>query len=227
MTTTGTTSFDPQFSDLVEEAYERCGVEARTGNSFRTARRSLNLLLLEWANRGINLWTVDSATQVLTAGIATYTLPADTVDLVEAVIRTTSGTTNTDYSITRIAFPVFAALPNKAQSGRPLQFLVTRTATPSFTLWPVPDSTTVYSLVYWRLRRLEEAGNAGNTQDIPFRFAPALVSGLAYYLYMKSDQVDPNRLQILKATYDEQWDLASREDRDKAPVRFRPRVYRL
>ena len=222
MTTTGTTNFDPDLSNLVEEAYERCGLEARTGNSYRTARRSLNLLLLEWANRGINLWTIDSGTQALTAGTATYSLPTDTVDLSECVLRIN----DIDYVLNRIAFPVYAALPDKQQVGRPVQILISRTITPSFTLWPVPDSDT-YTVAYWRLRRLYEAGNGANTQDIPFRFQPALVAGLAYYLYQKQQAIDVGRLQILKGEYDQQWSLAADEDRDKAPVRFRPRIHRV
>lgn len=221
MTTTGTVSFDPTLSDLIEEAYERCGLEARTGNTYRTARRSLNLLLLEWANRGINLWTVDSGSQVVTSGTATYNLPADTVDLSDCVLRISG----VDYVLNRIQFPVYAAIPNKTQAGRPVQILISRTATPSFTLWPVPDNNTD-TVVYWRLRRLYEAGNGGNTQDIPFRFAPALVAGLAYYLGQKQG-LDPNKLQMLKMDYEQQWSLASDEDRDKAPVRFRPRLARI
>lgn len=226
MTTSGTTAFNLDLNEYVEEAFERCGAELRTGYDLRTARRSLNLLFADWSNRGINMWTIEQGSQVLTLGTATYTLPADTVDLIEHVIRTGAGSasTQTDLTITRISVSTYSSIPNKLQQARPIQVWINRQATaPQFTVWPVPDNSQTYTLVYWRLRRIQDAGAGGTyTQDVPFRFIPALVSGLAYYLSMKIPGA-MERMQVLKAQYDQDWDLASTEDREKAAVRFVPR----
>lgn len=224
MATTGTSTFNLNLGEIVEESYERCGAEARSGYEFRTARRSLNLLLLEWANRGINLWTIAQGTIPLVAGTATYNLPTDTVDLIEHVIRTDSGSTSNqaDITISRISVSTYAAIPNKLNQGFPIQVMIDRAVTtPTITVWPVPDNAETYTLLYWRLRRMQDAGNGVNTQDIPFRLLPAMVAGLAYYLSIK---IAPDRVPLLKAAYDEAWDLASSEDREKAPVRFVPRM---
>jgi hypothetical protein len=213
-------------AEYVEEAFERCGAELRTGYDLKTARRSLNLLFADWSNRGINMWTIEQGTQVLTAGTNTYTLPADTVDLIEHVIRTGAGnvSTQTDLTITRISVSTYSSIPNKLQQARPIQIWINRqAAAPQFTVWPTPDNSQTYTLVYWRLRRIQDAGAGGTyTQDVPFRFIPALVSGLAYYLSMKIPGA-MERMQVLKAQYDEDWDLASTEDRDRSAVRFVPR----
>ena len=226
MTTSGVTIFNPDLNEIVEEAFERCGAELRTGYDLRTARRSLNLLFAAWANQGINMWTIEQGSQVLTAGTNTYTLPADTVDLIEHVIRTGAGnvSTQTDLTITRISVSTYSSIPNKLQQARPIQIWINRqAAAPQFTVWPTPDNSQTYTLVYWRLRRIQDAGAGGTyTQDIPFRFLNALVSGLAYYLSMKIPGAI-ERMQVLKAQYDQDWDLASSEDREKAAVRFVPR----
>jgi len=226
MTTSGTATFNLDLNEYVEEAFERCGAELRTGYDLRTARRSLNLLFADWSNRGINLWTVEQGSQVRTPGTATYTLPADTVDLIEHVIRTGAGnvSTQTDLTITRISVSTYSSIPNKLQQARPIQVWINRQATaPQFTVWPVPDNSQTYTLVYWRLRRIQDAGAGGTyTQDVPFRFIPALVSGLAYYLSMKIPGA-MERMQVLKAQYDQDWELASTEDRDRSAVRFVPR----
>lgn len=224
MTTSGTTTFNPDLNDIVEEAFERCGGELRTGYDLRTARRSLNLMFTDWANRGINMWTMEQGQQILTPGTATYNLPADTVDLLDHVIRTGAGSVSTqaDLTITRISEPTYATIPNKLTQARPIQIWIERLNTPRFTVWPVPDNTQQYILVYWRLRRIQDAGNGVNTMDMPFRFYNAMVAGLAYYLALKvPDAVQ--RLDILKRQYDEAWELASGEDREKAAVRFVPR----
>jgi hypothetical protein len=241
MTTSGTTTFNLDLNDAVEEAFERCGAELRTGYDLRTARRSLNLLLADWASRGINMWTFNQGMIPLVQGTNTYTLPSDTVDLLEHVIRTGAGNVSTqvDLTITRISVSTYSSIPNKLQQARPIQVLVNRnsnatypaassyspgaTAAPSITVWPTPDQTGVYQFVYWYLRRIQDAGAGGEaTQDIPFRFLPCLVSGLAYYLALKIPGA-MDRLQVLKAQYDEDWDRASSEDREKAAVRFVPR----
>ena len=222
--TSGSAGFNLDLSEIVEEAFERCGGELRTGYDLKTARRSLNLMFADWANRGINMWTFEQGTQTLTPGVATYTLPADTVDLLEHVIRTGAGNaaTQADLTITRISVSTYATIPNKLQQARPIQIWIERLNTPQFTVWPTPDSSQTYQLVYWRLRRIQDAGNGTNTMDMPFRFIPCMVAGLAYYLSMKVPGADV-RMPVLKQQYDEAWALASEEDREKAAVRMVPR----
>ena len=226
MTTSGVATFNLDLAEAVEEAFERCGAELRTGYDLRTARRSLNLLFADWANRGVNLWTVAQDTINLTQGTNTYNLPQDTVDLLEHVIRTGAGNVSTqvDLTITRISVSTYSSIPNKLQQARPIQVWINRQApTPQIVVWPTPDQTGVYQFVYWYLRRIQDAGAGGTyTQDIPFRFLPCLVSGLAYYLALKIPNA-LDRLPILKQQYDEAWELAASEDREKAAVRFVPR----
>jgi hypothetical protein len=236
MTTSGTANFNLNLTEIVEEAFERAGSELRSGYDLRTARRSLNLLFADWANRGINMWTIEQGSIPLTQGVATYALPNDTVDLLEHVIRTQPGNqaTQADLTITRISISTYASIPNKLQQARPIQILINRnsgatyplippfTDSPSVTVWPTPDNSQPYTLVYWRLRRIEDAGNGINTFDVPFRMLPCLVAGLAYYLALKIPE-GMARLADLKAMYDEAWEVAATEDREKAAVRFVPR----
>jgi len=300
MSTTGTTAFDLQFSEIAEEAYERCGVEMRTGYQLRTARRSLNLLTVEWANRGINLWTIEQGEIPLVTGQLTYALPLDTIDLLDHVIRQGTGVNQIDINITRISETSYSQIPNKYAQGRPIQVWIDRqsgntnkistttlaasiTATdttiavasvynmgsagyvkidneiinytnvvgnvlqncvrgqantaaashsaaaqvfvtymPNVNVWPTPNAGGGYTFVYWRLRRIQDAGNGVQTQDIPFRFIPCMVSGLAYHLSMKIPEAAP-RVGMLKQAYEEQWDWASSEDREKASLRLAPR----
>ena len=222
MATSGTATFNLDLNNLVEEAFERCGQELRTGYDLRTARRSLNLLTAEWANRGINLWTIDEGTVSLTSGTSNYNLPTDTIDLIEQVVRTGSGQNQQDINITRISASTWGTIPNKNATGRPIQVWINRQASqPQINVWPAPD-TNDYTFVYWRLKRIEDAGNGVNTQDIPFRFLPCLVAGLAFYLSMKLPGAEM-RTQMLKQEYEEQWMLASTEDREKADLRLAPR----
>jgi len=231
--TTDTTAFNLDLNQLVEESFERCGAELRSGYDLRTARRSLNLLTIEWANRGLNLWTIEQGSQVLTSGTADYDMPVDTIDLLDHVIRTGTGTNQTDINISRISVSTYATIPNKNATGRPIQLWFQRKtgATdstnvveyPQIHVWPTPDNSQTYTFVYWRLRRMQDAGNGINGQDIPFRFLPCMVAGLAYYLSMKLPNVDPGRRMELKADYEQQFALAAEEDREKAPVRFVPR----
>lgn len=234
MTTTGTTAFNLDVNTLIEESYERCGAEMRTGYDLRTARRSLNLMLMDWANRGVNLWTIEEGSIPLVAGTAEYDLPLDTVDLLDFVVRTSSGLNQSDMVISRVSFSTYSTVPNKNTPGRPVQVWVRRlsgattpggVAYPSVTFYPVPDQTSYYTFVYWRLKRMDDVGSGTGTLDIPFRFMPAMVAGLAYHLALKLPNALP-RVEMLKAMYDEQWDMASNEDRERATLRIVPRIGR-
>jgi len=220
-----TNDFNLNIGEVVEEAYERAGLQARTGYDYRTARRSIDMMMLEWQNRGINLWTIESGTQTLTADTATYTLPDDTIDLMETHLRLDAGdsSSQSDYQLTRISPTQYSDIPNKLQVGQPTQIWIQRlTTTPQFTLWPVPDSTRTYTVAYYRIRQIYDSGTEGsNNMDVPKRFIPCLVSGLAYYVAMKRPEVT-DRLPFLKQEYEEQWKLASEEDRIKASFRFVP-----
>tara|TARA_R110000803_G_scaffold20612_1_gene52908 strand:- start:2985 stop:3674 length:690 start_codon:yes stop_codon:yes gene_type:complete len=228
MATSGTTAFNMDFTEIAEEAWERAGREMRSGYDLRTARRSMNLLTIEWQNRGINMWTIDSGTVSLVSGTSQYTLPTDTIDLLEQSIRTNAGDTNTqsDINISRISVSTYASIPNKLSQGRPIQIWIERLVdAPRVNVWPVPDSND-YTLVYWRMRRVEDAGGGVETADMNFRFLPCLVAGLAYQIAMKDPELAP-RLQMLKSEYEAQFGLAAGEDREKASVRFVPRVARV
>jgi hypothetical protein len=225
MAVSGTTSFNLDLTELVEEAFERVGSEMRTGYDLRTARRSLNLLFADWANRGVNMWTFEQGSITMVPGTATYNLPADTVDLLEHVIRTGAGNsaTQADLTITRISVSTYATIPNKLAQARPIQVWIERLQeAPRITVWPIPDASQTYTFVYWRMRRIDDAGGGVNTMDVPFRFIPCMVAGLAYYLAMKIPG-GVERLGILKEQYDTAWQLASDEDREKASIRLVPR----
>ena len=301
-TTTGTTAFNLDMNDLIEEAFERCGQELRTGYNFRTARRSLNLLTIEWANRGINFWTVEQGQIPLVTGQAIYPMPADTINLLDTVIRQNNSTSNQiDINISGISESTYMSLPNKLAQGRPIQMWFNRqsgqenlsTVTlsgninstdtsitvssvanlstagfikidnetisypnivgnqlvncargqnnttaashtsgaaltiqniPAVNIWPTPNAPgNQYTLVYYRMRRIQDAGTGTSVQDIPFRFIPCMVAGLAVQLSMKLPDVDPQRIMALKADYEQQWDIAQSEDRETAPLRFVPR----
>jgi hypothetical protein len=228
MATSGTTAFDMDFTDIAEEAWERAGREMRSGYDLRTARRSMNLMTIEWQNRGINMWTIDSGTVNLVKGTTQYTLPADTIDLLEHQIRTNSGytTTQSDLTISRISVSTYASIPNKLTQGRPIQLYVERLRdAPKVNVWPVPDNDN-YVLYYWRMRRIEDAGSGVQTADMNFRFFPCLVAGLAYHISMKVPEL-VDRIPMLKAVYDEQFEMAAGEDREKTAARFVPRIGRI
>jgi hypothetical protein len=302
MTTSSASTFNLDLNDLIEEAFERCGLELRTGYDFRTARRSMNLLTVEWANRGINLWTVEQGQIVMNTGQATYALPNNTIDLLDQVIRqNNAGPNQIDINISRISESTYSTIPNKLTTGRPIQVWINRqsgqtnnlasstlngaiTATdtsitlvttvglavsgfvkidnetigysnisgnqllncargqantvaashltgasvfaqnlPSINVWPTPNAGGGYVFVYWRMRRIQDAGTGVTEQDIPFRFIPCMVAGLAYYIAMKKPEVSPDRILMLKQDYEQQFQLAADEDREKAPLRFVPR----
>jgi len=214
----------PDLPELFEEAYERAGLEMRSGYDLKTARRSLNLLTLEWQNRGLNLFTIDSGTLSITAGTATYTMPSDTIDLIEHQVRTGTGTSQTDTALERISVSTYAQQTNKNTQGRPTQIYVQRLPTSTtVTLWPVPDATTPYTLVYYRLKGIDglSSGIGSTVTTVPPRFVPALVSGLAYYIAMKKPQ-SADRAIALKQEYEFQFDLAAGEDEERASIRFVP-----
>lgn len=244
MTTSGLTSFNLDLSELVEEAFERCGKELRTGYDLRTARRSLNLLTIEWANRGINLWTIEQGSIPMVTGQSTYDLPIDTIDLLDTVIRTGTGQNQIDINITRISESTYSTIPTKNAQGRPIQVWINRQSGaqypaggqpagtdpatginyPKIVVWPTPNAPgNQYTFVYWRMRRIQNAGNGVTTQDIPFRFLNCMVAGLAFSLSVKLPDVAPERVLFLKQEYEQQFQLAADEDREKAPLRFVPR----
>jgi len=231
MATSGTAIFNLEFTEIAEEAWERAGREMRSGYDLRTARRSMNLLTIEWQNRGINMWTIEEGTINLGQGVASYNLPADTIDLLEHVVRTGAGSASTqsDLNISRISVSTYSTIPNKLTQGRPIQLYIDRgQENPVVTVWPVPDQGTIiapyYIIKYWRMRRIEDAGSGIQTPDVNFRFLPALVAGLAYYIAQKDPALMP-RVPMIQAEYERQFELAGGEDREKAPVRFVPRMY--
>ena len=218
MATSGTTAFALNVDELIEEAFERCGLELRTGYDLETARRSLNLMFADWSNRGLNLWVIEERTESLTEGTASYDLDVDLVNVLSAVIRTTSGSTTTDYQVNRISRSDYHYLPDKTIKARPTQFYVERSITPKLYLYPAPEnSTDVFR--YYALTRIQDAGVFTNTLEITFQFLPAMVAGLAYYIAMKRA---PERIQLLKQVYDEEWQRASLENIDTVSSRFLP-----
>jgi hypothetical protein len=217
MSTSGTTTFDLAIDDLVEEAFERCGIRAQSGYQLNSARRSLNLLFLDWANRGLNLWTVEQATYTLTQGVNQISLPTDTINVLEAIIRQNNQGINTDVYIQRISREDWLNVPDKTTQARPAQFYVQRDNAPKAFFYPAADQT--YTFVYYRIRRIQDAGGYTNTADVNFRFLPCLASGLAYYLSLK---FAPDRAAALKAIYEEDFQRAALEDRDTASVQFVP-----
>lgn len=229
MATSGTTTFTLDFVEAIEEAFERAGVENRVGYDMRSARRSINLLFAEWANRGINLWTVEERTQVLTPLVGEYTLDSDIVDIIETMVQVPNTTQVTRYNLSRISVSTYAGHTNPTITGRPTEVYIDRQrVAPIVKLWPLPNIAG-YTLVYWVLRRIEDAGAFTNNGDFPFRFLPAFIAGLAYYIAEKRQQADPALIQRLKLAYDETWQLAADEDRDRSTLSIVPRgsAYRV
>lgn len=219
MTTSGTTTFDLNLDDLIEESFERLGMRMTSGNQLKTARRSLNLLFLDWANRGLNLWTIERTTLSVPEGSNEVALPVDTVNVLSAVIRDPTTSPPTDIIIDRISREEYLNVPNKTTQARPSQFYVERTNTPQVYFYPAADRD--YTFVYYRIRRIQDAGDYTNTTDINFRFLPCLVAGLSYYLSLK---FAPDRIGALKQIYEEEFKRAADEDRDTASVFILPNV---
>lgn len=216
MATSNSRDFDLDVAEIVEEAYERCGLEVRTGYDARTARRSMNLMFADWANRGINLWTVRQATITLTSGQATETLTSDVVDLLEVVVRRSG----TDFSVNKISRGEYLAQPVKTTTGRPSQYFFNRQIAPEITLWPTPENSTD-QLVYYFVRRIEDADSLTNNVEVPFRFLPCAVAGMAYYLALKRS---PERIQLLKSVYEEEFQRAADEDEDRVSLKLQPDI---
>ena len=215
MAVSGSKNFELDVAEYVEQAFERCGLEVRTGYDLKTARRSLNLLLADWANRGLNQWTIKQRSLTMVAGDGEYDLGADVIDVLSVVVRRS----NTDYSLERLSRDSFLTIPNKTTQGRPNQFFLDRQLTPNLKLWPVPDNSTDVVL-YDALTRMDDADDYTNTMDLPFRFYPCLAAGLAYYIALKRA---PNRVQMLKAVYEEEFDRAATEDRDRSSFNVVPK----
>ena len=214
MTVSGSTNFELDVSDYVEEAFERCGLEVRTGYDLKTAKRSLNLMLGDWANRGLNQWTIEQTTVTLTKGTGNYALGSSTIDVLDAIVRRDS----TDYTLQRISRGDYINIPTKTTQSRPAQFFVDRQIDPTLKLWPVPDNSTDVVIID-KLVRMDDADTFTNTMDIPFRFYPCLAAGLAYYLAIKRA---PDRVQLLKAVYEEEFERAASEDRDRTSFNIQP-----
>lgn len=219
MATSGSRDFELDVADIIEEAYERCGLEVRTGYDAKTARRSLNLMFAEWANRGLNLWTIKQATLTLTKGQSQETLTPDVVDLLEVVLRRDG----TDFELSRISRGEYLTIPNKTSEARPSQYYFERKINPVINIWATPENSTD-QIVYYYVQRIEDADTLTNTTDMPFRFYPCMVAGLAYYLSMKRA---PERIQLLKSVYEEEFQRASDEDEDRTPLKLQPSIQYL
>ena len=214
MAVSSSTDFELDVSDYIEEAFERCGLEVRTGYDLKSAKRSLNLMLAEWANRGLNQWTIAQSTQALTESTGTYTLDSKIIDILSVVVRRS----NTDYALDRISRDAYLSIPTKSTEGRPSQFFLDRQISPVLKLWPVPENSTD-TVLFDALTRMDDADTYVNTLDMPFRFYPCLAAGLAYYISIKRA---PNKTQLLKAVYEEEFERAMTEDRDSASFKVVP-----
>ena len=224
MATSGTTTFDLDIDDIIEEAYERCAVRTNSGRDLKSARRSLNILFSEWSNRGVHLWKVALQTQELTSGTATYTAPSNTSDILEAYISSSSGTTSStsDISLTKISRSDYASKNNKGATGQPSEYYVDRQTTPTITLYQTPNASTYTHLKYYFMERIEDAGAYTNQADVAFRFIPCMVAGLAYYLSMK---VNPRITQQNKMIYEDELKRALDEDGQRTSTYITPQSY--
>jgi len=220
MALSGSTDFEPNVAEFVEEAFERCGLELRTGYDLKTARRSINLMLAEWANRGLNQWTIEQATQTVTQGTTEYTLNSNIIDILDLVVRRTVNNTQTDISMSRVGRSEYLNIPNKTTQARPTQYFLDKSIAPVLKIWPAPENSTDV-LVFNKLVRMDDADAATNTMDMPFRFYPCFAAGLAYYLSLKkAPQLTPQ----LKAIYEEEFRRAADQDEDRASFKIRPRI---
>ncbi len=219
MATSGTKTFQLTIADTIEEAYELAGLELRTGYDAEAARRSLNIMFADWANRGVNLWTIEQVTTSLTAGTNSYTLNSFDIDIVSAVIRQVDNSTTTDLQLTRIGRTEYLNIPDKASTGRPTQFFLDRQTTPVVKLWPTPDSVATYSLIANTIQRIDDVTASAQDPEVPSRFIPCMASGLAYYIALKKN---PERVGLLKQQYEQDFKLAADEDRNRASLHLVP-----
>ena len=220
MALSGSTNFEPNVAEFVEEAFERCGLELRTGYDLKTARRSINLMLAEWANRGLNQWTIEQATQTVTEGTTDYSLNANIIDILDVVLRRTINQTQTDISMNRVSRSEYINIPNKTTKARPSQFFFDKLSTPTLKIWPAPENSTDI-LVFNKIVRMDDADKGTNTMDMPFRFFPCFAAGLAYYISLKRA---PERTAQLKALYEEEFRRAADQDEDRASFNIRPSI---
>ena len=220
MATSSSTNFEPNVAEFVEEAFERCGLELRTGYDLKTARRSINLMLAEWANRGLNQWTIEQATQTVTEGTTDYSLNANIIDILDVVLRRTINQTQTDISMNRVSRSEYINIPNKTTKARPSQFFLDKLSTPTLKIWPAPENSTDI-LVFNKIVRMDDADKGTNTMDMPFRFFPCFAAGLAYYISLKRA---PERTAQLKALYEEEFRRAADQDEDRASFNIRPSI---
>jgi hypothetical protein len=218
MATSSSTDFEPNVAEFVEEAFERCGLELRTGYDLKTAKRSINIMLAEWANRGLNQWTIEQTTQALTEGTSSYSLNSNVIDILDMVVRRTVNSVDTDISMSRLSRSEYINIPNKTTKSRPSQFFLDKLTTPSIKIWPAPENSTDI-LVFNKIVRMDDADKATNTMDMPFRFYPCFAAGLAYYISMKRS---PERSAVLKQAYEEEFQRAMSQDEDRASFRIRP-----
>jgi hypothetical protein len=218
MTTSSSTDFEPNVAEFIEEAFERCGLELRTGYDLKTAKRSINIMLAEWANRGLNQWTIEQTTQALTEGTSSYSLNSNVIDILDMVVRRTVNSVDTDISMSRLSRSEYINIPNKTTKSRPSQFFLDKLTTPAIKIWPAPENSTDI-LVFNKIVRMDDADTALNTMDMPFRFYPCFVAGLAYYISVKKA---PEKSGMLKQMYEEEFERASSTDEDRASFRIRP-----
>lgn len=218
MALSGSTNFEPNVAEFVEEAFERCGLELRTGYDLKTAKRSINIMLAEWANRGLNQWTIEQTTQALTEGTSSYSLNSNVIDILDMVVRRTVNSVDTDISMSRLSRSEYINIPNKTTKSRPSQFFLDKLTTPAIKIWPAPENSTDI-LVFNKIVRMDDADKPTNTMDMPFRFYPCFAAGLAYYISMKRS---PERSAVLKQAYEEEFQRAMSQDEDRASFRIRP-----
>ena len=220
MALSGSTNFEPNVTEFIEEAFERCGIELRTGYDLRTAKRSINIMLAEWANRGLNQWTIEQTTQTVTEGTNSYSLNSNVIDILDMVVRRTTNSVNTDTNMSRISRSEYLNIPNKDTKARPNQFFFDKQTTPAIKVYPTPENSTDV-LVFNKLVRMDDADTATNTMDLPFRFYPCFAAGLAYYISIKRA---PQRTAELKAIYEEEFRRSADQDEDRASFRIRPNL---
>ena len=225
MATSSSKDFELDVADYVEEAFERCGIELRTGYDLKTANRSLNLMLAEWANRGLNQWTIAEKTVAMVKDTKTYNIDSTNatapIDVLDVFIRETVSSDTTDLPMTRLSRAEYSNIATKSTTGKPNQFFINKQITPTINVWPTPDKNSTYTIHMNVLTRMDDVDAATNTLDVPFRFYPCLAAGLAYYISLKRA---PERTGLLKGLYEEEFERAMSTDEDRASFTIAPNV---